>query len=52
MPEPTPILDPRRQATDRVFNALEGLGLDLAQKVGILEAVKHALLRDALEDAK
>ena len=51
MPDPTPIADPRKQATERVFNALEGLGLDLAQKVGILETVKHTLLRDALSKA-
>lgn len=52
MPEPTPIADPKKQASDRVFNALDGLGLDLAQKVGILETVKHTLLRKALDEAE
>lgn len=51
MPEPTPIADPRKQATERVFNALEGLGLDLAQKVGILATVQHSLIKQALAEA-
>lgn len=49
MTNPIPIDDPRAQAATRVINALSGLDLDVAQKIGILETVKHAMLREMLK---
>lgn len=51
MPDPTPIDHPAAWAAQRVFNALEGAGLDIAQKIGILETCKHCLLSKAVEAA-